>query len=110
MQCFLGIGNYQARTQDITDCTVCRNPKIAYHNHIIKTNMKFGSNLPRVHKACEIREFMEVTAEVEQREMLVCTEQLGGSSLGKSEKLYIHTVATLLCTNAVEYRKGNRTA
>lgn len=65
MQGFLGIGNYQARTQDITDCTVCRNPKIAYHNHIININMKFGSNLPRVHKAYEICEFMEVTAEVE---------------------------------------------
>lgn len=54
VQGILGIGNYQAKTQDITDCTVCRNLKIAYHNNVIKINMKFGSNLPRVHKAFEV--------------------------------------------------------
>ncbi len=74
VQGILGIGNYQARTQDITDCTVCRNPKIAYHNHV-KINIKFGSNSPRVHKAYEVYESMEVTADVELSEMLVCTKQ-----------------------------------
>lgn len=62
VQGILGIGNYQARTQDITDCNVCRNPKTAYHNRIFNINMKFGLNSPRFYKAYEVCQSMEITA------------------------------------------------
>ena len=68
VQGIMGIGNYQARTQDITDSTVCRNPKIACHYHIVKINMNFGSEFIKPMRS------MEVTADVELSATLVCTE------------------------------------
>lgn len=56
VQGILGIGNYQARARDITDCTECRNLKIAYHSNIFKINMKSGSNLTKICKAFEVNE------------------------------------------------------
>ena len=71
VQGILGIGNYQARTQDITDCTVCRNPK-----NLLTIMMSLGLiwSLVQIRqefiKPMRSKESMEVTAEV-----LVCTER-----------------------------------
>lgn len=98
VQGILGIGNYQARTQDITDCTVCRNPKIAYHIMLLRL---IRSLVQRVRKPMMP---MEITAELS--EMLVCTKGWWRSCLGISDELYINTVSTPR-TNAREYKKGN---
>lgn len=56
VQGILGIGNYQARARDITDCTECRNLKIAYHSNIFKINIMPGSNLTKIHIVFEVDE------------------------------------------------------
>lgn len=62
--------------------------------------MKFGSNLSRFHKAYGSLSVYEVTTNVGSSEVLFCTNADEDFCLGKSDKLYIHTVATLPCTNA----------
>lgn len=49
---------------------------------------------------------MEVTAGVQQSEMLVCTGRRLGTNLANLTKLYIQIFVTLLCANS----KGNCTA
>lgn len=62
--------------------------------------MKFGLSRQDIIKPMEVCQSMEVTTNAGSSEVLVCTNADEDFCLGKSDKLYIHTVASLPCTNA----------